>query len=417
MALTIFRHATAGHHTTGSDRTPTSGPRRRPLDILAWALFALLTLLTVASVAKGLGQAWLRRGDFDMGVRVREYESFRRGVYPNRAVAGVAARPGLPYTVYPPYALPMFAWFFEPGGRIQGRILVELMSLASLVVMGVFGWRELRFAGPAMAAVGAIAGAAIMGNSSALGLGQFSILSAGLVVQQMIFLARDRPIAAGVCWSLAMIKPQIALAFAALFLLNRQWRGLLVGIAILAGLGLFACWWTDVSPARLIHHHIFRMPMAFADSESMSGPGHLAGRIGVSPHVAQLGAIALLGAFAVMVCWAMRFVHVTEAARLHVAGVCGVLGQLLCYHRPYDNVMLFPTLIAMLAVAAAAPSRITVGSAVLMSLTVWLPQRLIERVPGQEIIQMLIWSAVAAVLVSAARGQSRLPFRPARSSQ
>jgi hypothetical protein len=35
-----------------------------------------------------------------------------------------------------------------------------------------------------------------------------------------------------------------------------------------------------------------------------------------------------------------------------------------------------------------------------MGLTVWIPQRLIEQIPGQELIRSLIWSTVALVLLA-----------------
>ncbi|MFM8802726.1 MAG: glycosyltransferase family 87 protein [Planctomycetia bacterium] len=372
-----------------------------------WALVALLGLVTAASLTRGLHRAWTNDGDFDMRARVREYECFERGVYPNRALAGEAAPPRLPYTVYPPYALPMFGFFFAPGGWFQGRVLVELLSLASLTVMGLYGLSGLRSAGPAMAAVGALAAAAITGNSSALAVGQFSIVSAGLITLQMIFLDRRRPVAAGVCWAFAMIKPQIALAFAVLFLLNRQWRGLVVGIAILAGLSLFACLWTGVPPTQLIHHWLFRMPMSFHDSASMSGPGHVAEQIGVSPRVAQFLALALLGVVAALALWLAPFsLHGID--QLRVAGACAVLGQLFFYHRHYDNIMLFPTLAGILAVAAATPSWTTVSAAVLMGATVWLPQRALELFPGHQLLQAVIWSGVAAVLLASARRLARV---------
>ncbi len=405
MSAPSVQHVISGRHRDDIDRSSSRRAAIRWRTTLAWVLFAALTLLTAASAARGIRQAWVHDGDFDMRSRCREYEWFRQGIYPNRKLAGEAAPPNVCYTVYPPYALPLFGCFFEPGGRLQGRVAVELLSLASLVVIGAYGMRELKFAGPAMAAVGAVAGTAIVGNSTALALGQFSIICAGLVAQQMIFLARNRPVAAGVCWALAMLKPQIALSFAALFLLNRQWRGLVTGIAILAGLSLFACWWTDVPPTRVIQHWLFSMPMSFSDTAAKSGPGFLAAQGGLNPRIAQFLALAVLGMGAALVC---RLAPITlgQTAQLHVAGVCGVLGELLLYHRHYDNIMLFPTIIGILAVAVAKPSWASVGAATLMGITVWLPQRMIEQIPGHQTLQMLIWSGVAAVLVTSARRQA-----------
>jgi hypothetical protein len=365
-----------------------------------WALFALLILLATVSLATGMRQAWLSNGDFDMRTRVSEYASFRAGVYPNRVLEGSSSPPPVPYTVYPPYALPMFAFFFEPGGTLQGRILIESMSLASLVVIGIYGFRQLAFAGPALASVGGIAGAAIMANSTALALGQFSIISAGLIAQQIIFLERKRPVAAGVCWALAMLKPQMALAFAVLFLLDRQWRGLAIGVVMLAALSLFACWWTEVPPVRVIQHFTFHSPVTFSDTISVTGPAQMAGRLGLNPRLAQLLALMALGMFAAL-CWWLAPLRLEEAAtRAQVAGVCAVLGELLFYHRHYDNIMLFPTILGMLALAASAPSWVTLGTTALMGLTIWVPQRVIELIPYGALLRSLIWVMVAMVLLT-----------------
>ena len=362
-------------------------------------MFGLLALLTTASLAKGIHQAWVNDGDFDMRSRVSEYTSFRKGIYPNRFLEGNSAPKGTPYTVYPPYALPLFAFFFEPGGKLQGRFLIETLSLASLGVIGMYGCRTLTFAGPALAAVGGLAGAAIIGNSTALTLGQFSIISAGLIAQQIVFLDRNRPFAAGVCWALAMLKPQIALAFAVLFLLDRQWRGLVLGLVILAALSLLACWWTEVPPTRVIHHFAYQAPVTFTDTVSVTGPAHLAKTIGVNPRIAQLLAVVALGIFAVFVWW-LGSLRPGPSARVSLAGVCAVLGELLFYHRHYDNIMLFPAILGILALAATTPSWTSLGSAALMGLTIWIPQRLIEQIPGHVILRMLIWSVVAVVLLA-----------------
>ena len=72
-----------------------------------------------------------------------------------------------------------------------------------------------------------------------------------------------------------------------------------------------------------------------------------------------------------------------------------------------DRAILFPTLISILAVAATTPSWITIGAAGLMGMSVWLPQRIIEKVPGHQLLQVLIWSGVAAVLLTAIRRRLR----------
>jgi len=106
-----------------------------------------------------------------------------------------------------------------------------------------------------------------------------------------------------------------------------------------------------------------------------------------------------LGIFAVL-SWRLAPTRLGQANRVQFAGICAVLGELLFYHRHYDTIMLFPALLGILALAATAPSWTSLGSAALMGLTVWIPQRLIEQIPGQELIRSLIWSAVALVLLA-----------------
>lgn len=71
----------------------------------------LLALLTMATLLNGLLLAWLAPGG-DMYLRLNEYGYFRSGVFPHPLLA---LRKGLEITavsVYPPYAMPMFAPFF-----------------------------------------------------------------------------------------------------------------------------------------------------------------------------------------------------------------------------------------------------------------------------------------------------------------
>ena len=387
------------------------------LDSLLWAVAGVLLLLAVAAFAWGCFQAWERNSDGDMQTRLNEYTWFRQGVYPNRHLAGPVSPRAVPYTVYPPYALPMFAFFFEPDGLTQGRVLVEVLSLASLVVIGFHGFRSLRFAGPALAAVGAVSGAAVVANSTALALGQFSILCVGLIVQQQLFLQRHRQYAAGICWALAMIKPQIGLAFALLFVIDRQWRGLLLGLVIVAALSLFACWWTELPLERVARYWLFDMPLYFAANSQGLGPGPLADRFGLSVRLVQGIALAVLGCIGLATAqfWGRR---VDRLAIAPLAGVLAVLGELFLYHYHYDNIMLVPAVIGILGIAASARSPATVVLASLMLATLYVPHRLMTQIPFNGIGRTAIWSVVGAVLLAhsvdwrrraSADGEKKLP--------
>ncbi|MFM1996857.1 MAG: hypothetical protein RLZZ111_1244 [Planctomycetota bacterium] len=377
-----------------------------------WALVSLLAVLAVSNVVRGIRFAWTI-GDFDLQTRAAEYASFRDGVFPNAAVEPPIAGRSIPYSVYPPYALPLFAFFFEPGGLLQGRLLVETLSIAGLIVIGLHGRRELRFAGPALAAVGAFAGPAITGTIGALAASQFSILCTVLVTLQLMLLERRRPLAAGACWALAMLKPQIGAAFAILFLADRQWRGLVLGILLLSALSLAACWWTDVSPLRLARHVLFESSLRFVEAPHTFGPGKLAAALGVSGRVFQFAALALMAGLAVGVGLIVRtWRHPVDLPAL--AGAAGAIGELLCYHQFYDHIMLAPTVVALLALAATRPGAATIGLAAAMAVSVWLPQRILHAVPGQEIARALLWATAGAVLLAWSFTR-HLPVRAARA--
>ena len=412
MTLTLRRRDSARKTDASGSGTARRLFSGRWADITVWVAVCCLAVSSVGIAVKGVSTAWAtgadttarsRAGDLDMREREAEYRCFRKGVYPNFRLAGSKRPAWLRHTPYPPYALPMFAIFFEPGGVLQGRVLIELLSAASLVLMGVYGYRQLRFAGPAMASIGAVAAAAITGNSTAIELGHFSIICAGLIVAQMMLLESGRRLPAGICWALAMIKPQIALAFVPLFMANRQWRGLLVGCSLLGLSWLSSCWWTNVPPTAAISEWFLGLSWVFATHAQGIGPGALAAWLGIDPLSMHAAMIVTCGFLLAAVCWLL--LRRTAGDRgltfrmAPLAGVCAVLGEVFVYHHHYDNVMLFPALIAILTLAAQVPAWWSAGLATAMAATLWIPQRLIAQIPFNGAGRAAIWLTVAAVLM------------------
>lgn len=351
----------------------------------------MLVVLAVGYLAYGIQHAWLRDGDIDTVARHAEYVLFRQGVYPNSHIEEPPPPGGRQFSVYPPYAFPMLALFFEPGGLIQARILIQLLSIASLVVMGGFAWQTLIPHGPTVAMLGAVAGAAMAGNGTALMVGQFSIICMGLIVLQIVCIQRQRPVAAGICWALAMIKPQIALPFGILFLFPGQSVGAVVGTAILAALTLLACLWTEVPVRSVVDYWMWGMPLAFATQSGGSNPAGLAAALGVDARVTQRIA-TIVGAFlAVPLAWFLR--RTGPQAIVPVAGLCSVMGMVFVYHRFYDNVMLFPTIVALTSLTAASRRPALVILTGVMIIRLLLPQRVVDLVPWHGLLQTAVWAA------------------------
>lgn len=381
--------------TLSRPRTPP--PVRAMLRLLACALF----LLGLVMVVMGIAHAWRADGDLDMQTRVAEYEAFRLGIYPVRPLEpDVPPTVRVPYTVYPPYALAMFAPFFEPFGKLQGRVVIEVLSLLALCAVARYGHGALRAAGAEAAAVGAVAALAISGTGNALALGQFSIICAGATIMQVAMLERGRPLAAAAWWVVAMLKPQIGLAFAGLFVVRREWRALASGVGLLVLLSLAACWWTEVSPLALVEHWTARMSVGFARNHSL--PGLVATSLGVEPRIVHV-CVAMLAVVLVPLLLQWRLVAARGVEPLVVAALAAVLGRVGLYHLFYDNVMMVPLLFALLVAAARRPDARRVAAAAAMGMSLWIPERLLDRLPHHDALRSAVWVACAVALVAEIR--------------
>jgi hypothetical protein len=328
----------------------------QPYQIRKVIIVVLALIMGVGGIsyfARGIYWAWEgsnmaaflnRQGDdCDFQSRADEYGEFAAGVYPNVRVK----RPDKPrakhHTVYPPYALPMFGAFFGNWSFETARMVLQAGSLMALIAMTVYGANSLARYGMAAALLGAAIPWAFSGNRAAMSAGQFSIICTGLLVAQMHFQTKGRDLLAGAVWALAMIKPQIALPFAILFLSSRQMRGLAFGSVILAILSAFALLWTDFHLSNFLRDGLLSERLRFVSENSYSA-GLWINALNISPRLAAAGAVLFLGALGLLVwflAWRINLPILLGAA------ACSALGYSLFYHRRYDNMMLFPLALAL----------------------------------------------------------------------
>jgi hypothetical protein len=363
------------------------------------AVVVIVAVLAVANLGRGILRSREPGALGDLVSRYREYDSFRRGFYPNRHLHRDPTRVRVPYSVYPPYAFPVFTPLFEPGGLRQGAFLVNLGSLAALAGLGRFGWRRLRRHGTLPAMLGAMSAAAIPGVVGCLWVGQFSLVCVALLVAQLEFLERGRGGAAAICWALAMIKPQIALPCAVLFLPGNRWRWLAAGIGLLSVATLGACWWTGVSPVPLLHAYGVRQSLDWTAKADADGLPRLAATLGVSPRVMLAGGLAVACGLGAAVWWCVGRTQ-RRVDLLPLAGACGLVGASVFYHRLYDYVMLAPAIVAVLARASTAPGPVPRALAVIVPLTAWLPNRLWTAVPGANTWRVATWLVAGCILAA-----------------
>ena len=224
-------------------------------------------------------------------------------------------------------------------------------------------------------------------RSNSLALGQFSLICAGAILMQIEMLERGRPFAAAGWWVVAMLKPQMALAFAGLFVVRREWRALVLAEGVLVAMSLGAFWWTDISPRRLVDYVTHLMTFGFSSGARLSGGLHSA--LGVQAPLLIVGA-SLLGLvlLPLLVRWFLTRRGVVGAGNvdpLILAALFALPGRELMYHRFYDNVMMFPLLFALLEAACRRPCPASIASAALMGSSLWIPERLLDLIPFHEV--------------------------------
>ena len=315
--------------------------------VIIWLLAILLLAGGGVYVAKGIAMPWVRGDAIDLELRSAEFDYFAEGVYPHRRVAEATAGEKIKkHTVYPPYAFVMFSAFCWPATEEAERLIFQIISVVGLLLMAIYGARTLAFAGRPAAWLGFALPLAFSGNYVAFYQGQFSIISVALITAQLWLLQTNRPRAAGLCWALAMIKPQVALAFGLLFLLRREYfRGLLVGLGLLTAMTALALWWTSTPPWIFWEQGVSRQRLVFVEKTYYAAAVWVQS-FGVPPRTATmvgLGVLALTG----LTFLTPRVRQVLDLPR--AAALCAVLGLSLFYHAHYDNMMLFPLLLALVA--------------------------------------------------------------------
>jgi hypothetical protein len=378
---------------------------------LARVALALLALLALAALAKGLLLLFWRTQDAkDIYQRFDEWRLFRDQIYPSGRLASPEHQ-ALPYfrtTVYLPWALPLFGLLFAGGGLWQGKVVIFLASLAALALMSRVGWYCLRPWGPRAGWLGALSCLAIPSNASCLAHGQFAIMGMGLITLQWLLLNRQRPKAASLCWVLAMVKPQIAATYALPFLRLRWFSGLLWGSVVLLGLSAAALAHTHTAPMDFLISWLQTLSV-FVNKGNINALGELL-RILQNSSFPRLA--LLLGGFLMVVIvlaplgWRLlcQLQVNLEAGlivmdALHLAGVCGLLGMLGFYHYPYDNIMLYPALLACWRDTFLMPCWGNLLLALALAASLWTPQSLLDLLPGGKILQTLIWLVVTLVLL------------------
>ncbi|GHC06618.1 glycosyltransferase family 87 protein [Thermomonas carbonis] len=366
--------------------------------IILW-LAIVLALCASAYLVRGVHVAVSERGSYDLASRGVEYRLYASGIYPNQSIASDALpTEDLPNSVYPPYAFPMLAAVFAWESPVAAGWVFGILTLTALLAVAAHGYRDLRYLGWQSASLGAVSGLAIAQNSSAVAFGQFSIISMGFVAGQVFCLRRGQRMAAGACWAMAMFKPQIGLVFALLFVADRNWRGLAFGLAILGALSWLACWQTQASPFAVLDYWFQHADLRFitAGNSGGSSAGGILANLGSDPRVAV--AISLVAALTFSAGTWLRGRN-RGFSMLTLLALCAIVGRVFIPHRAYDNIMLYPALIALLALALERKDMASRLVAAVFGVTLWIPLTSLIRSAWLDAALLCFWLATAAFLI------------------
>ena len=376
---------------------------------LLWGAVLIMGFCVIYGLSIG-GFNLLVVGDagWDVKQRYDEWLLFRDQIYPHALLASDAEKslPGFRTTVYLPWARPMFAGMFAWGGLMQGKILMLVANLAGIVIIAFAGKQCFRPWGKAASWFGAFLPITIQGLKHCLHTGQFSAACVGLLTLQWLLLQRQKPLPAGLCWALAMIKPQIAVTFALPFLLPKYRKRLWLGSGILAGLSVVALWHTSTQPIDFLSSWLKTLQYFAGISPNLTG-AIVNSSLGESDYFKTF-LIGILVVTAASVCLAIRqekFIRklwnrcVQASISLELAGVSGIAGAVLFYHMYYDNIMLYPALLCCWLITFNRP---TLGNAILtilITISLCSPASLFHLLPGYQMFQVLTWLAAGIVLL------------------
>ena len=394
----------------GNYRVQPQPPSLRPKETVRYLRKALICALAVAAayaILRGSFALWMPvpsgiDDSNDLPQRYAEWRLFRQGIYPIGDLAGIKAR-SLPYfktSIYLPWALPMFAVLFYPGGFLQGRLMIWVGSLLSLALISVICWHCLRPWGKEAGWLGALAPLAIANNNICLSVSQFSIICMGLISLQWVSLRKRRSIPAGLYWALAMIKPQIALPFAIPMLRRNRLTSLILGAGVLLALSAFALAHTSTQPKAMLSSWL----RIISKLDGKGTRNVLSGLISLAAGIPlPILLLIFIAASCAVIYLANRLANRAERLQDNnmwdLAGLCATLGYMSFYHRHYDSIMLFPAMLACFREGYKRPTLFNIIPCVLIAAIAWLPERLWMLMPHSETIALLIPALVGASLM------------------
>jgi Glycosyltransferase family 87 len=367
---------------------------------VAWLLAAALAAWAAVMLADGF-RVLLLGDPFDLRRRWIDQQYFFHGQNPYDVLFHV--RPVDPAIGapdgggYPP-------WSFTAGAVFVGlpwpavRYAFAAYNLLSLGIVGAFGYRLGRSFGRAAGALLGAGAIAIASIGTTIAYGQYGLVVLALLLAAALLDQAEMAGFAGLVLGVSLLKPNLSLPFCACYLVRRRWKLLAAAAAYMAA-SIAAVWIvTRSSPWRMCRQMLQSGQAVAAD---MPGPLKAVIALRVPPAqaiplVASVSAIALLA-----ILWRFR-----DAPLLLLYSAAGVAARLWTYHRPYDDLIIMPLLIALGVDWLRLGGRLNLGMFLLVGLSLWLPLTFHVKWPIV-LLQFTAWCAgLILLLIHARRARS-----------
>jgi hypothetical protein len=328
--------------------------------------------------------AWLQHGP------MRETEAARQSI----AARGTVPNLGVPDPASPPWAyVPGVLWFWPPWPAV--RTYYSVLNLVAMAVIAAWAFSQLKRFGTVFGWLGASAALALAGATTALEVGQYTLVIIGLLAGALWALERDRPYLAGVLLAASLAKPTIAAPFVLVLVVRAEWRALfsMGAFALVSSAVTYAV--VRTNPVEMLYQ-LSLVGQYLATEGGVSLTRELT-RLGVDRRLSTILPAGLVGSALLGALWWCR-----NQSRLLLAGLASIAGRLWAYHRGYDDPMLVFALIALLATTLEKPT-VPLGLATLAMLgTLAAPARF-ATFTAVEALQVVVWLGSAVALVMAAR--------------
>jgi hypothetical protein len=283
------------------------------------------------------------------------------------------------YPLWSYFTAILFTW---PPTFESGRVYNGVLSL--LVFAGILFWayrlgeKEDQFFGYFLAA----SVFAVNSVCTTFIVGQYGLHVLAFLIGALLLDRKNRWLAAGICFGIAMIKLSIAAPFALPFMARGRWKLLFVAGGYLV-LGTLLIWpLVKTNPVEV-------MTQMTATAEHFESFGYslnnLFEKFGMESQAAmKLAALLALGA-AMLVLYLWR-----ATSMVTLFAVASVASRGWCYHRLYDNLILIFLLLALGLVAWRTRNPWSLIAYFLVGITLWMPGRLTD-LDAWIVLQWIVW--------------------------